>query len=379
MMTRGFLAFFLALSVAAAPAVAQTHAARTFDIYVTDMEGGNSTLFVSPSGESVLIDTGSGSYPGTNAADGRSRDVDRILEAVEDAGLKQIDYLITTHWHGDHFGGLAELARRIPVRHFIDHGPQIVENDRATEFLRDVYPKLYEKATRTIAKPGDKIPVAGLDWRVVSSAGVGIKTPLPGAGAPNPYCASYKPIDEFSDGEENAASVASVVTFGRFRVAHMGDMTQSREFKLMCPNNKVGTIDLLVVSHHGLAVSNSEALVHALHPRVAVMNNGTRKGGPPEVMKVLYTSPGLEDLWQMHFSVLSGQEYTVPGLFIANMFDDQPPAMPINPVPQPPRGGPPAPAHNGKAYWIKVSAQSDGTFTVTNGRNQFSKTYKTHK
>ena len=146
----------------------------------------------------------------------------------------------------------------------------------------------------------------------------------------------------------------------------------------MCPNNRLGSADLLMVSHHGQAVSNSEVLVHALRPRVAIMNNGTRKGGQPDVMKTLHSSPGLEDLWQMHFSELSGQEYTVPGLFIANVLDDPLPAMPVAPIP-PPQPGPGAPAppvHNGPAYWIKVSAQADGSFTVTNGRNGFSKTYR---
>src|SRR6266567_8404274 len=146
----------------------------------------------------------------------------------------------------------------------------------------------------------------------------------------------------------------------------------------MCPNNRVGTIDLFVVSHHGLAVSNSEALVHGIHPRVAIMNNGTRKGGLPDVMKTLYSSPGLEDLWQIHFSLLSGQEYTVPGMFIANLLDEPLAAMPVAPVTPPPPGqqAPAAPQHNGTAYYFKVSAQPDGTFTVTNTRNGFSKTYK---
>jgi hypothetical protein len=151
----------------------------------------------------------------------------------------------------------------------------------------------------------------------------------------------------------------------------------NKEFELMCPNNRLGAVDVLLGLHHGQATSNSEVLVHALHPRVAIMNDGTRKGGEPAVMKTLHTSPGLEDLWQIHFSVLSGQEYTVPGLFIANAIDDQPATMPIAAVPLPPPGpgAPPAPVHNGQAYWIKVSAETDGSFTVTNQRNGFSKKY----
>jgi hypothetical protein len=158
----------------------------------------------------------------------------------------------------------------------------------------------------------------------------------------------------------------------------MGDLTWNKEMDLMCPNNRLGRADLFMVSHHGQAISNSPALVHGLAPRVAIMNNGTRKGGQPETMKVLHTSPGLEDLWQVHFSQLSGQEYTTPGMFIANLYDDPQSSMPVAPVaaPAPGPGAPAAPQHNGTAYWIKVSAQPDGTFTVTNTRNGFSKTYK---
>jgi hypothetical protein len=201
-------------------------------------------------------------------------------------------------------------CRRIPIRHFVDHGGNVQPGAATDEFLQKVYPAIYAKGTHTVAKPGDKIAVAGLDWRIVASAGEMIKTALPGAGKPNPVCAGYKPKDP--DPSENAQSVGSVVTFGKFRVAHLGDLTWNKESDLMCPANRVGTVDLFIVSHHGQAISNSEVLVHGLRPRVPIMNNGTRKGGQPDAMKVIYSSPGLEDLWQMHFSLLSGQEYTVP-------------------------------------------------------------------
>jgi competence protein ComEC len=355
-------------SVSSAQA-AQTRTAKTLDIYVVDVEGGNATLFVSPSGGSVLIDSGNG---GAAAP----RDAGRIVAAVKDAGLTQIDNLITTHWHGDHFGGMAELASRIPIRHFIDHGGNVQPAAAADEFLQKTYPSLYAKAKHTVAKPGDKIAIDGLDWRVVSSAGEAIKAPLPGAGKANPYCATYKPMDD--DPTENAQSVGSLITFGKFRVAHLGDLTWNKEFNLMCPTNRIGTVDLFVVSHHGQPISNSDVLVHAIQPRVAIMNNGTRKGGQPDAMRIIHSAPGLEDLWQLHFSLLSGQEYTVPGLFIANSVDEPQAAMPVAALAPPPPGPavPPPPAHNGTAYWIKVSAQTDGSFTVTNGRNGFSKTYK---
>ncbi len=348
-------------------AAAQTR--TTLDIYVIDVEGGNATLFVPPSGEAVLIDSGN------VAPEAAIRDAERIMAAVKDAGLTQIDHLITTHWHNDHFGGMAELSKRIPIRHFIDHGPTVQPNPVIDAFLGKTYEELYGKARRTIAKPGDVIAVAGLDWRIVSSAGETLKTALPGAGSANPYCASHKPKN--IDRSENAQSIGSVLTFGKFRAVHLGDLTWNKEFDLMCPENRIGTVDLFVASHHGQPSSNSPVLVHAMRPRVAIMNNGTRKGGQPDAMKVFFASPGLEDLWQIHFSQLSGQEYTVPGVFIANRTDEPLAAMPVAPMAPPPPGPtqPPAPAHNGPAFWIKVSAQQDGTFSVINARNGFSKTY----
>src|SRR5215468_10169467 len=352
-----------------APAAANAQGRSTLDIYVVDVEGGNATLFVPPSGHSVLIDTGN---VGVEAS---VRDAERIMAAVKDARLTQIDHLITTHWHGDHFGGIPEVAKRIPVREYIDHGPNIQPAAASDEFFAKTYPALYGAAKHTVAKPGDTVAVAGLDWRIVTAAGAVQKTPLAGGGEANASCATFKPQDP--DPTENAQSVGSIVTFGKFRVAHLGDLTWSKEFELMCPNNPIGTVDLLVVSHHGLGVSNSPALVHGIRPRVAIVNNGTRKGALPESMKTLFSSPGIEDVWQIHFSQLSGQEYTVPGMFIANGIDEPLTAMPIQPIAAPPPGPntPPPPAHNGPAYWIKVSAQQDGTLTVTNARNGFAKTY----
>jgi competence protein ComEC len=341
--------------------------AQTLNVYVIDVEGGNATLFVTPSRESLLIDTG-------NAGAAAVRDAGRIMDAVKDAGLTQIDHLIITHWHGDHFGGLAELAAKIPIKEFIDHGPNVQPGEAADTFLKNTYAPLIAKVKHTVAKPGDKIAMAGVDVRVVTSAGQTIKTALPGAGQPNPYCATYKGGD---NNAEDPQSVGVHITFGRFRTVHLGDLTKNKEFELMCPNNRLGTVDVLLGLHHGQASSNSEVMVHALHPRVAIMNNGTRKGGEPDVMKTVHSSPGLEDLWQLHFSTLSGQEYTVPGMFIANTIDDQPPTIPIAPIPAPSGpGATPPPVHNGTAYWIKLSARQDGSFTVTNARNGFSKGYR---
>jgi len=361
-----------AVAIMAVFSIAQTRTAKTLDIYVIDVEGGNATLFVPPSGESVLIDTG-------NVGPAAARDAARIQAAMKDAGIQQIDHLITTHWHGDHFGGMAEMASRVTVKEFIDHGGNVQPAQPADDFLQKTYPQLYAKAKHTVAKPGDKIPVAGLDWRIVASGGEHITSALqgaPGAGKPNPYCSSFQPQEV--DKTENAQSVGSHVTFGKFRVLHLGDLTWNKEFDLMCPQNRIGTVDLWIVSHHGQAISNSPVLAHAIQARAAIMNNGTRKGGQPDAMRIIHSAPGLEDLWQIHFSQLSGQEYTVPGMFIANTIDEPQNAIPIAPIPtpQPGPGAPPAPAHNGTAYWIKVSAQQDGTFTITNTRNGFSKTYR---
>jgi len=366
----------IAIVASAVLAPAQTRTARTLDVYVVDVEGGNATLFVSPSGESLLIDTGNG---GAAAA----RDARRILDAAKDAGVTRIDHLITTHFHGDHVGGLEALSAQIPIGHLIDHGPNVQPNAAIDALLQKTYVELYKRGRHTIAKPGDRVPIAGIEARIVASAGATITAPLPRAGARNQYCAAFKPhtVNPVSGqpvgNTEDEQSVGTHVTFGNFRLLYLGDLPWNQEFQLMCPTNRIGTVDLFVVSRHGQPSSNSEALVHAIRPRAAVINNAARKGGQPDAMRVLYTSPGLEDVWQIHFSLLGGQEYAVPGVFIANGLDDQPSALPFAPQPLPAPGAnaPPPPAHNGPAHWIKISAQEDGSFTVTNARNRFSKAY----
>jgi beta-lactamase superfamily II metal-dependent hydrolase len=278
-MRRTLAVLLVSLSAVFLSAQART----TLDIYLVDVEGGNATLFVAPSGDSLLIDTGNGGA-------GAVRDADRIMAAAKDARLTQIDHLITTHYHGDHFGAMSEVASRIPIKDFIDHGPNVQPAAAADEFLQKVYPQLYAKSKHTIAKPGDKIEIKGLDARVVASAGQMIASPLPGAGSKNPFCAAYKPKDP--DPGENAQSVGTHITFGRFKTVHLGDLTWNKESDLMCPVNRLGTVDLFIVSHHGQAISNSEVLMHALAPRVAIMNNGTRKGGQPDAMKVMFRRPG---------------------------------------------------------------------------------------
>jgi competence protein ComEC len=248
-------------------------------------------------------------------------------------------------------------------------------NEAVQAFYEGSYRDLYGAAQRTVVTPGDAVPLSGVDVQVMASAGAVLDDPLPGAGDPNPYCGDFERYPE--DRGDNAQSVGIHLRFGAFRALHLGDLTANKEFELMCPANPIGSVDLFVVSHHGLGTSNAQVLVHAIEPRVAIMNNGTRKGGTPDSMTTLHTAPRMQDLWQLHFSVLSGQDYTVPGVFIANGIDDQPDSMPLRPVPPPRRGSnaAPPPVHSGPAHWIKVEARRDGTFTVTNSRNGFSKSY----
>jgi competence protein ComEC len=350
------LSALLALSLA-------TPVQGSLDIYVVDTEGGKATLFVAPSGETVLIDAGN---PGT-------RDVDRIMEVVAAAGVKKIDYLISTHYHVDHVGGLVALASRIPVAHFMDHGPTVEVREQVPGFQAE-YAALHAKAKHTVLKPGDRLPVAGVDWRIVTSAGRAITTPLPGAGKANAAaCADFQRKPDPASPDDNGQSVGSVITFGRFRAVDLGDLLWNNEFDLVCPRDLVGAVDLYVVTHHGLAASGSPALVHTVRPRVAVMQNGTRKGGAPSAYQILRQSPGLEDIWTLHWSYAGALEHNSAGAFIANIDDMATIAGVLNPAAGAPAGR--GNAAHAPAYWIKISVQENGTFTVSNTRNGFSKTY----
>jgi competence protein ComEC len=333
-----FSVFFLLMF----PALLQ--AAKTLEIYVIDTEGGKSLLIVSPSGQSMLVDTG---FPGNN-----DRDTNRIVEAARAAGVKKLDFLVVTHYDLDHVNNVPATVAKIPVATFIDHGTPVVGDPGTTKAVA-AYLDVAAKAKRIIVKPGDKIPFQDVDVLVVTSATQVIKSGVQGGGAANPVCQNspVKPANDRVDKTENAASVGLLYTFGKFRMLDLADLIWNKEIELMCPTNPIGTVDLLMVSHHGNDLSNSPALIHAVHPRVTIMNNGARKIGAPVVLKTIKSSPGLEAAYQLHWSE-NAPEDNPPDEWIANLRDSP----------------------DGK--WIKVSAEKNGTFTVTNGRTGGSKAFK---
>jgi beta-lactamase superfamily II metal-dependent hydrolase len=334
MLYRLLLSIVLLASIAGA-------AKNALEVYFIDVEGGQATLYVAPSGESMLVDAG---WPGFN-----SRDAERIERAAKDAGVKQIDYLLVTHYHTDHVGGVPQLADRMKIRNFVDHGASF-ESGRNPDALMKSYLEFRDKGAHIEVKPGDKVPIKGLDVSILTAAGNRITAPLPRAGAANPLCATFTPKAE--DQTENARSVGNIVEFANVRIINLGDLTWNKEQELVCPENLIGTVDIYLTTHHGMNSSNPDTIVHALRPRVAIMNNGAKKGGSPDAWQIIRKSPGLEDIWQLHFALAGGKESNSPDPFIAN----------TDP--------------NCEGRWIKLSVQQDGTFTVTNSRNKYSKTYK---
>ena len=325
----------------------------TLDIYFIDVEGGQSTLVVTPAGQSLLVDTGfpgDGTFASLPGDPRKARDANRILTAARAAGVKQIDYLLTTHFHADHDGGVVELAQLIPIRTFVDHEPPGPHAERVVGTLAafDRYARVRATGNHLLPKPGSRIPLKGVEALVVSSAGATLPKPLAGAGEANPACGATG--TDAQEPTENPRSTGIRLRFGRFTFLDVGDLSGPPLFALVCPNSLVGPTDVYLVAHHGGVDAADPATFAGLAPRVAIVNNGATKGGAPELLAALHQARGLEDAWQLHRSEASGPK-NVPDDRIANLDEST-------------------------AHWIAVRAREDGSFTVTNGRTGVTKSYR---
>ncbi len=320
-------------------------AARKLEIYWIDAEGGAATLIVAPSGESLLVDTANRTPD--------DRDAKRILAAAQMAGLKKIDILLTTHFHGDHIGAMAALAKLIPIGMYMDHGDSIELNRPNIAAAYKAYVEL-AAGKRRILKAGDRIPLKGVEIEVVMSAGQGITKARKGAGAKNAACAAYKEPAAPEPDPDNDQSVGFVLKYGKFDFIDMGDLTWKFEQKVVCPMNLIGKVDLYQTTHHGLDRSNSPQFVWAIQPTVAVMNNGPRKGGQASVFETLRKSQGLQDIWQGHLALNTPKDVNTGEAMIANL----------------------EASAECKGNLLKAAVDSKGRFTMTNLRNGFTKTYE---
>jgi len=308
---------------------------KPLQVYAIDVEGGQSTLIVSPSGQSLLIDTGWSGFNG--------RDADRIVAASKAAGVTQLDYVLITHYHRDHVGGVPQLAERMKIGTFIDHGPNQEDSDVTREDYA-AYEKVVPGYKHLVVKPGERLPIKGIDVLVLTAAGNHISKPLQGARQPNPNCAS-EPKPE-ADTTENARSLGVLITYGKFRMLDLGDLTKDKELELACPANLIGTVNLFIVTHHGFDQSNAKALVAAIRPQAAIMNNGAHKGASPDAWQTVHDVVGPDHLWQVHYAVDGGPEHNVDGKFIANPDEN-----------------------NDQGNYIRVLAFRNGGFTIMNSGN----------
>ena len=318
-------------------------AAKTLDVYFIDVEGGQSTLVVTPTGQSLLIDAG---YAGRG-----ERDLNRVLEAARDAHVERIDRLLITHFHPDHVGGVAALAARLPIDTFIDYGSPLGTPIGADMMATRSFPP-YENARddshHLQPKPGDRLPIDGVEATVVSAAGDVIATPLPGAGGSNAACEGVR--HDGDDGTENFRSIGVQIRYGEFTFLDLGDLSGEPLLKLVCPRNMIGPASVYLIAHHGNYDTSIPAVYAAVRPRVAIMNNGSTKGGDPTALQVARTSPGLEDLWQLHVA-RNPDAINSNADVVANIDDGS------------------------DGHWIKLSAAADGSFQIENGRTGATKRY----
>lgn len=351
--------FLGALGVFAPSLPAQAASSGTLEIYFIDVEGGQATLVVTPNKHTLLIDAGYASdgvgfMPGDPQ---KARDANRILAAARDAGVTQIDYLLITHFHTDHFGGVTELARLLPIKGFIDHGephPNASATSVETREAFALYSALRSKGGQHVEPhPGDRLPFEDVDATVVSSGGLTLATPLPGlgAGVKNSRCPTQALAA--NDPDENPRSTGVVIRHGEFRFLDVGDLSGQPLFNLVCPTSLVGPVDAYLTAHHGGADAAEPATLAAFRPRVVMMNNAVRKGGQRAMFEVLHDAAGIEDVWQLHLS-FDAKDLNYAPAFIANV-------------------------DNRGAYWIKLVANEDGSFRVFNARTGVWKQYPARK
>ncbi len=308
---RCFIAPLLSLLVIPMSGQAGAKAARGLDIYFVDTEGGAATLLVTPLGESVLIDCGN---PG-------ARDAERIHKMASQAGLEAIDHLIITHWHTDHYGGVARLSQLMPIRHYYDHGiPEtLAEDPKNFSLLIQAYKKAAQGKSQTL-KPGDEIalkqPEGGPAVRLLCLCGSGEVIPDKPRAPENPIAKEHRPQAE--DPTDNAKSLGFLFSYGNFRFLDLGDLTWNIEYKLVHPTDKIGIVDVYQSTHHGLEISNNPVVIKTVQPRVAVVNNGARKGGHPSVIATLRRLPDIQAIYQLHRNVTAAAQENTDAELIAN-------------------------------------------------------------
>ncbi|MCX7280695.1 MAG: MBL fold metallo-hydrolase [Alphaproteobacteria bacterium] len=361
-MLRRFLTSVGFAALLAGSATARDDALQMVSI---DVEGGGGTLFVTPDGKSLLIDTGN---PDVSRATGDHPSSERIVAAANALGVKKIDYLLTTHYHGDHIGGFEGLLKRIPIGTVIDHGenretkaspaPTAPEIDMknpppgSSEFGYRHYLELIGRRPHIVARPGQVFHIGGMTVTIVMADAKPIAKPLPGAGQANPSCAGMEAMAN-NGGEENARSTASVISWGKTKIAAFGDLTWDREKDLFCPIDRVGKVDVYLATHHGTGLSGSPAAVNALAPVVAIVGNSARKGADAERMKTIKASPRIQGVWQLHTTTVAA-DINGPAEMIANESTDQ---------------------AREKFFGLRLRIQKNGEITVINERNGFNKTY----